>query len=165
LHPARAAIIIVRFVKGGEMGKINMGRVLIGGLVAGLVMNVIDGVVLANQWSEYMRNLGKEAAFSTNQIIGFNLIGFLMGILMIRLYAAIRPRYGAGPATAVRAGIAIWLIGNLLPNATYVIAGLAPANLTYIAMCVGVVEYVVAALVGAWLYKEEDALTARSAAA
>lgn len=151
------------------MGKINMSRVIIGGLVAGLVINVVDGVLnallLANQWTDYMRGLGKAVAFSTNQIIGFNLVGFVIGILMVRRYAAIRPRFGAGPQTAVRAGIAIWLIGNALPNATYVIAGLAPANITYITIAVGIVEYVVAGLAGASLYKESNMETARSATA
>jgi hypothetical protein len=151
------------------MGKINMVRVTLGGLVAGLVFNVVDGILnaglLANQWSEYMRGLGKPAAFSVNQIVGFNIIGFGIGILIVRLYAAIRPRFGMGPKTAVRAGIAMWVIGNLLPNASYVIAGLAPANLTYITMAVGLVQYVVAALAGAALYKESNILAARSATA
>jgi hypothetical protein len=37
------------------------------------------------------------------------LWGFVVGIAAIWLYAAIRPRYGPGAATALRAGFAVWL--------------------------------------------------------
>lgn len=148
------------------MGKIKMSRVLIGGLVAGVVINVFNGVlnglVLADRWSAYMQSLGKPAAFAPGQLAGFNLIGFAMGILTVRLYAAIRPRFGSGPQTAVRAGLVIWLIGTLFPSVTYVITGLAPANLTYVGIAVGIVEYVVAGLAGAALYKESEASVARA---
>jgi hypothetical protein len=144
------------------MGKINMGRVILGGLVAGIVINVfegvLNGVVLADQWTAYMSSLGKAAAFAVNQLVWFNLIGLLYGILTVRLYAAIRPRFGPGPRTALRAGIAIWLIGYLLPNMSYVVAGLAPQNLTMIALAVGIVEVLLAALAGAALYKEDESI-------
>ena len=39
--------------------------------------------------------------------------GFLVGIFAVWLYAAIRPRYGAGPKTALCAGAAVWGIGYL----------------------------------------------------
>jgi hypothetical protein len=143
------------------MGKINMSRVLLGGLVAGIVIDVFEGVlngaVLASQWAQYMAGLGKPAAFAVSQLVWFNLIGLLYGILTVRLYAAIRPRFGPGPRTALRAGIAIWLIGYLLPNMTYVVSGLAPQNLTMIALAVGIVEVLLAALAGAALYKEDEA--------
>src|SRR5207249_3963498 len=37
--------------------------------------------------------------------------GFLVGIFAVWLYAAIRPRYGAGPKTALCAGAAVWGLG------------------------------------------------------
>jgi hypothetical protein len=143
------------------MGKINMGRVILGGLVAGIVIDafegVLNGVVLENQWIAYMSSIGKPPAFSASQLIWVNVIGLAYGILTVRLYAAIRPRFGPGPRTALRAGIAIWLIGYLLPNMTYVVVGLAPQNLTIIALAVEIVEVLLAALAGAALYKEGEA--------
>ena len=151
------------------MGKINMGRVIIGGLVAGVVINmfegVLNGLVLADRWSAYMQSLGKAPAFATGQLVGFDVIGFVLGILTVRLYAAIRPRFGSGPRTAVRAGLIIWAVGTLVPGVTNVITGLAPANLTYIGIAVGIVEYVLAGLAGAALYKESEANAARAMAA
>ena len=145
------------------MGKINMGRVILGGLVAGIVIDVFEGVlngaVLADQWTAYMSSIGKPPAFSIGQLVWFNLIGLFYGVLTVRLYAAIRPRFGPGPRTALRAGIAIWLIGYLLPNMTYVVSGLAPQTLTITALAVEIVEVLLAALAGAALYKEDEAGT------
>jgi len=145
------------------MGRINMGRVILGGLVAGIVINafegVLNGVVLENQWIAFMSSIGKPPAFSVTQIVWINVIGFLYGILTVRLYAAIRPRFGPGPRTALRAGIVMWLIGHLLPNMIYVVVGLAPQNLTIIGLAVEIVELLLAALAGAALYKEGEAGT------
>lgn len=46
-----------------------------------------------------MKALGKPE-LSINQIVGFNITGLAYGIFIVWLYAAIRPRYGAGPKTA-----------------------------------------------------------------
>jgi hypothetical protein len=140
------------------MEKINLGRVILGGIVAGIVGNVlgyvVDGVILAPQWAEGMKALGK-GEFSGNQTLGFIVLGLVSGILTVWLYAAIRPRYGAGPRTAVLAGLAVWVIGALLPNAAFMwITGLFPASLTAMTTAAGIAESVIAALAGAALYQE-----------
>jgi len=143
------------------MGKINMGRVILGGIVAGIVVNIlaflVDGLMLAPQWTEGMRALGKPD-FSVNQIIGFNILGFAYGIFTVWLYAAIRPRYGAGPKAAVCAGLAVWVAGILLPNVAFMgVEGLFSTNLTVMTTGAGIVEMVAAALAGAALYNESAA--------
>src|SRR5712692_2211367 len=118
------------------------------------VMSLVDGVMLAPRWAAGMRALGI-AEFSVSQNVAFNVVGLVYGILMVWLYAAIRPRYGAGPKTAVWAGLAVWVAGVLLPNAVFMgAAGLFPASLTVMTTAAGIVELVVAALAGAALYKE-----------
>ena len=86
------------------MGRINFGRLILGGIVTGIVGNIlgylVDGVMLAPQWAAGMRALGR-AEFSGSQIVAFNVIGLAFGIVTLWLYAAIRPRYGAGPKTVV----------------------------------------------------------------
>jgi len=56
------------------MGKINIGRVVIGGVVARIVMDLlgylVDGLMLAEKWSDDMILLGK-SEFSTTQLIEF----------------------------------------------------------------------------------------------
>jgi hypothetical protein len=140
------------------MGKINMGRVLIGGIVAGLVADVlgylVDGILLAHQWANAMKALG-HASFSPSQWIWFNLLGLVSGIALIWVYAAIRPRFGAGVKTAVFAGLAVWVVGSLLPNLGFMwIGSLYPHHLTVMTTLGGVVEMVVGAIAGAALYKE-----------
>src|SRR5258707_14773503 len=107
------------------MSKINMGRVVLGGLAAGVVLDATDGilnsVVLADQWAAYMQSVGKAPAFGGNQIAGFVINGFIVSIALVWLYAAIRPRFGPGPATAIRAGLAAWVIGYLVPNVAFII--------------------------------------------
>ena len=75
----------------------------------------------------------------------------------MRLYAAIRPRFGPGPKTAARAGIAIWVLGYVLPNLTYMVVGLAPTNLTIASTAVELMETILAAIAGTALYKEDAA--------
>lgn len=140
------------------MGKINMGRVLIGGIVAGLVADVlgylVDGVLLAPQWADGNKALG-HANFSANQWIWFNLLGLVSGIALIWVYAAIRPRFGAGVKTAVYAGLAVWVIGVLLPNLGFMwVGGLYSHQLTVMTTLGGVVEVVAGAIAGAALYQE-----------
>ena len=93
------------------MGKISIARVLLGGIVAGIVGNVlgylVDGLMLAPRWAAAMKTLDRPE-FSGNQFVAFNLIGLLYGILVVGLYALMRPHFGAGPKTAVYAGLGAW---------------------------------------------------------
>jgi len=140
------------------MGKINMGRVILGGIVAGIVSDLlgylVDGVLLAPRWAGAMGALGRPE-FTTNQIVDFNLLGIVAGIALIWIYAAIRPRFGAGPATAVLAGIAVFIIGSLIPNLGFMwVPYLFPHHLTLYTTIGNLVETVAGALAGAALYKE-----------
>ena len=151
------------------MAHTNRGRVILGGLVAGVVINIFEfianGVVMKEAWGRALQALGKPTEFSVAAIVTFNLWGFLLGIAAVWLYAAIRPRYGPGPNTALRAGVATWGIGVFLSNLAGLPMGLFPARLLVIAIIVALVEIVVGTLAGAWLYKEEPVVVARSKAA
>jgi hypothetical protein len=144
------------------MGKINTGRVILGGLVAGLVMNAseaflhagvlgADGAKLLEEW----KRLGLE--MDVNPSLVFWLIGitFVLGILAVWLYAAIRPRFGPGPKTALCAGLAVWAMSYLYAG-VYVDAGIVvfPMKLTWLPVLWGLVEVPLATLLGAWLYRE-----------
>jgi hypothetical protein len=89
-------------------------------------------------------------------IVIFNIWGFLLGIAAVWLYAAIRPRYGAGSKTAIRAGLVTWAVAVFLANLGNYPLGLFPTRLLVITSIVALIEIVVATLVGAWLYKEEE---------
>ena len=142
------------------MAHTNRTRVILGGVVAGVVINVVEyvtnGVILRQSWGQAMQALGKPADISAGAIVMFNLWGFLLGIAAVWIYAAIRPRYGAGPSTAVRAGLAAWALAVFLANLGNYPLGLFPARLLVITTVVALVEIVLGTLAGGWLYKEKE---------
>src|SRR5438874_4134671 len=106
------------------MGKINWQRVILGGLLAGLIIDIVEGVVngaiFGSHWDAVLARLNVHA-LSVKQIAVLNMWGFVTGITLIWLYAAIRPRYGPGPKTAACAGSAMWLMNYALGGAFPVI--------------------------------------------
>ncbi len=140
------------------MGRINIGRVLLGGIVAGIISDalgyLVDGVLLAERWSDGMLALGK-SEFSTEQVIWFNVLGLLGGIVLIWIYAAIRPRFGAGVGTALLAGLMVWIVGALIPNLSMMwFGGLFSKHLTAFTTAGALGEILIGAVAGAALYKE-----------
>lgn len=139
------------------MGKINMGRVILGGLLAGLIINigesVLNGMILATDLEDVMRSLNKPPI--TGPVIAvFVVLGFVLGIIIIWIYAAIRPRFGAGPKTAVCAGLTAWALAYLYAAIGQAPIGLFPTRLLVIGTVWGLFELAIAAVAGAWLYKE-----------
>lgn len=140
------------------MGRINIGRVLLGGIVAGIISDalgyLVDGVLLAERWSDGMLALGK-SEFSTEQVIWFNVLGLLGGIVLIWIYAAIRPRFGAGVGTALLAGLMVWIVGALIPNLSMMwFGGLFSKHLTAFTTAGALGEILIGAVAGAAFYKE-----------
>jgi hypothetical protein len=108
-------------VQGGcdetyESGPSNLGWSARGCVVINVVEYVTNGVVLRDWWAQAMQAMGKPAEISAGAIVTFNAWGFLLGIAAVWIYAAIRPRYGAGPSTAARAGIAASALAVFLAN-------------------------------------------------
>ena len=139
------------------MGKINMQKVVIGGLIAGFVLNVIDylmfGMALQAQMNAAMLALGK-AAIGGAQIIWFVILDFVAGLALVWLYAAMRPRFGAGPGTAAKTGVAGWVLAILIPGISMWKTGLMPQSITVISVLVGLVEWPLATVIGAKFYLE-----------
>ena len=92
--------------------------------------------------------------FSVQQIAALNVWGLLTGIAMVWLYAAIRPRFGEGPKTAVLAGAAMWFMNYGLGGSFPVVTHLFPLGLAAVTTLIGLVEVVVAGLAGARVYRE-----------
>jgi hypothetical protein len=141
------------------MAKINLLRLLIGGLVAGLVINVgefiLNGVILASALDAFRAELGLVAP-SALQLAAGSIITFAYGIVLIWIYVSIRPRFGAGPRTAVIAGLTFWIIAYVLFTTSILASGLFTPQLTLFSILWGVFEAPIAALTGAYLYREGD---------
>jgi hypothetical protein len=142
------------------MGKINGTRAFLGGLFAGIVMLILGfasfALYLEKVWDPALKALGREVPTSAGIYVWAILSSLVMGILLVWLYAAIRPRYGAGAKTAVCAGLTVWVFSSLFPNASFGFMGVFPADVLVIDSLTSLVIYVVATLLGAWVYKEES---------
>jgi hypothetical protein len=142
------------------MGNVNRNRVILGGLLAGVIINasefLINGLVLRQDWADVMTKLGKPPDPSPMMLVAFNLIGFISGILMVWLYAAIRSRYGAGPKTALMVALTLWVIGYAFPAVGQAGLGLLPTQLVATATGLGLIEVILAGLAGASVYREES---------
>ena len=141
------------------MSSINTGKVIAGGLLAGVVFNILD---FANNYlvggADFRANatrlgLDPAAAESPAGIATWVVIDFLIGILVVWTYAAIRPRFGAGVKTAIYAGLVPYL------GITLVIFGLTQGGLFPMALFVkmSLISLVITsagAVAGAWAYRE-----------
>jgi len=135
---------------------INYGRIALGGLVASLSLLLGEVAVVASLSSRLMAaraatNLPPAEPQLLLSVIEIGLTGFLT----VWVYAAIRPRFGAGPATAVRSALAVWTAAPLLTTIHMIYDGFGfPARLL-LTLAVGLLPvFVFAGLVGAWVYRE-----------
>lgn len=151
------------------MANLCWSRVLLGGLLAGVVINafefVLNSVFLMQDWADAMKALGKTDQAGGAAMVMFIVWGFLMGLMVAWLYAALRPRYGAGPRTAVLASLTCWILGYVMSSVPPIVMGLFPLRLMGIAIVVGLVEVVLAGQLAGWFYREQAAPQSASAAA
>lgn len=141
------------------MSRINTGKVITGGLVAGVVLNVLDFLnnflVVGEEFRANATRLGLDpaAAESTVGMAVWVAIDLLIGLLVVWTYAAIRPRFGPGPTTAIIAGVIPYLA------ITFVMFGLATGGLFPLALwakmaVAQVFIYSIGSVAGALVYKE-----------
>jgi hypothetical protein len=139
------------------MARINVGRVFLGGLLAGLVAAIGDGilnqVVLKTQWEMAMSSLHLPQP-SGGAIAYFIIANFLGGLLALWLYAAVRPRLGPGPKTAVIAGLFVWALSCFMALMPPYLTGMLPSNIVWTLIAWDFVEIPLAVTIGAWLYRE-----------
>ncbi len=139
------------------MNRINYRRVVLGGLLAGIVSNLsgitLAQVVLREDLEALMRAAGI-SAFPAYVGLQHLITRFAIGVAVVWLYAAIRPRYGPGPRTALYAGLVAWFFAHLVPTLTLATWGVLPTRTLVLAPLWGVFEMALVALAGAWVYKE-----------
>ena len=140
------------------MARINWKRVILGGIVAASVWGLLYAPVhpLVEAHDSFGRPVLPITPFrgaTRFMQVLVVLTGFVQGIATVWLYAAIRPRFGRGPKTALIAGMGVWFLTSWIHvlwavftsvRLTVVITPVA-ANLPIVML---------AALAGAWSYKE-----------
>ena len=139
---------------------INMGRVLGGGLLAGAVMNFVDflvnGVWLAQRWETEATALNPrlmDPAMANTSMMGWIVTDFLFGILIVWSYAAMRPRFGPGAGTAVKAALLVWTVSHIA-YFSFAFLGLYSTNLMLLVSGGGLVAALAGGYAGCSIYKE-----------
>ena len=141
----------------------NVVGIIKGGLLAGLVINlgetVLNGFIVADQWAGVAALIGFER--TGTDIAMPIIVGFLIGIAGVWLYAVARPRLGEGPASAFKIGLVVWLLAWFWRNVSLMTLGvLFPMELLLISTVWTLVETPLALMAGAWLYSEGQDATA-----
>lgn len=135
----------------------NTKRIVLGGLAAGLLMDILDGitngVIFGSSWERAYVALGLPPQ---NPLIAAYWLSFdlLAGILIAWLYAAMRPRFGAGPRTAVYAALVEWLILHMTMY-SHLADHVFPASVLFGTSACELASAVAAGLVAGRLYREE----------
>jgi hypothetical protein len=139
----------------------NTKRILLGGLIAGIIIFIWEGllwgVLLVEARAAAEAGLGLERVSWGIYVIFLSAI--LVGLTLAWLYAAIRPRFGSGRATSLKAGVTIWIATFVTFYAWNTPSGrgfifLAP-DLTIFTLVWSLAGVLLAALVARWIYKEE----------
>jgi hypothetical protein len=138
---------------------INTGKVLVGGLLAGLIFiafDIVTGlVIMADEFRANAERLGLDPAAQESgaAIAVWIVIDLLMGMLVVWTYAAIRPRFGPGPKTAVLAGLVPYCAISLILFG-FSHGGLVTMSIWTKMTMISLVSTCVGAIAGAWAYKE-----------
>jgi len=131
---------------------------ILGGLLAGVILNLSGsilahgvlgpGYVAAMRATMVEEPLPLTIAVNVLQRIGFGLIG-------VFLYAAMRPRYGPGPRTALIAASVLWLAGFAPMTVHLARTGILTGGRLAVALPWSVAEVSLACLAGARVYHEQ----------
>jgi hypothetical protein len=141
------------------VNRINVGRVLLGGLLAGLVVNLGEYALKAVFLEDLIKLMKEEfpmfiglVRVSGKTISVGVALNFTLGIAIVYLYAMIRPRSGPGLRSAIWAGVIAWFFIHFYVGLSYHVIG--TMGLTLFRMVWGLFECVIAAITGARVYRE-----------
>ena len=138
---------------------INTGKVVAGGLLAGLAFNLgdflINGVLMAADNAAAMSRLGLDPAAMQTAAVALSWIAvdFLFGLLVVWTYAAMRPRFGPGARTAVLAAFPIFSAATLVLFG-FTSMGVFTFDIFIKGTIFSAVNVVIGSIAGAWLYTE-----------
>jgi len=139
---------------------INTSKVVVGGLAAGVVANIIGfvgfGLLLGPRFEAEAVAVAPalEGRGMTGSAIAVNVLAtFVVGVLLAWLYAAMRPRFGPGMKTATYAALVVWVCGFLF-HLDLLILGMITPGTYAMASIVAFIQVLAAAGIGGMLYKE-----------
>jgi hypothetical protein len=139
---------------------INIARVLVGGILAGVVVSAITGA--ANAF--FLRNDFLKWAASMEghlhpprqgvQVSLWTVMALLDGLVSVWIYAGLRSSCGAGVRTALLSGFLVWIVGRFCVALDMIGLGVFPLRLLMGQSILGLLALLSGSVIGAWLYRE-----------
>ena len=141
-------------------------RILLCGLLTGLVWTLLSATLLAIVGTEFLAAIASASPESARRIAqAFPFLANLAaGVWAMWLYTAIRPRYGPGVKTAACAGVAWWIIVSL-QSGKWVAVASVPLQAIWAPLTATLPAIVLAAMAGGWLYEHSWKRAARPSTA
>ena len=140
------------------MGNINTTRLLLATLVTGVLYFIFDGIIhgaiLGAEHEAVIVAAGKPVEQDPTAFGYFALFDLGKGLVAMLFYVFARARLGAGPITAVWAGLITWLAVEVLPSIAQMPFPFYDKWFFVKSMALELIPMQVGALAGAWLYKE-----------
>jgi hypothetical protein len=135
----------------------NYARIAAGGIVAGIICFVGDGIVhgvlLQSGWMEIANTLHLPKGGSGGYEY-FSVYDLAKGVASVLLYAMIRPRFGPGPRTALIAGLLTWALVLPIPLCGMIPIHFFGRKFALLWSIYGLFPSVIGAVAGSWLYRE-----------
>ena len=145
------------------MGSMNRQKMIVGGIVAGVILIVLDYVSgtfvftpMAAGTPGSMSAALTAVMSSKRAMVGGFITDLLYGITIVWCYAAIRPRYGAGSKTGMCAAAFVWFV-SVLAYATFYLDRMMSLQFFCIVALAELISMLIAGYVGCMMYSEGGA--------
>ena len=138
---------------------INTGRVVGGGIVAGIIMNGLDALwgnfVMKDEYQAMATRMGMDPKIleTFSGMMPWILCDFVLGLLVVWTYAGFRPRFGAGIQTAIVAAFVPFVAITAVMYGMMSM-GVMTTSVWMESSLFGLVNMIAGGIVGGWLYKE-----------
>lgn len=139
------------------MSGINVQRWIMGGIAAGVLIFLLEGLgsyIYLDDMQAALSEHNIAMATDAMTVVLSVAVSLIAGLALMFFYAAARPRFGPGPKTAIMVAVALWAGGYLLSLIGYHMIGLFPDKMLAMWGVTGLVEMILAALWGGWIYRE-----------
>jgi hypothetical protein len=141
------------------MAQINWGRLIPGSLIAAIIMFVSDGflheTIAKADWQAVYNRLGARIPEPHGMsMVYFAVFELGRGFTAMMFYATMRGYFGAGPKTAVLAGVVGWIAFSLTGPVQFIPLGFFSNALWMKVAALQLIVSILATIAGAALYKE-----------
>ncbi len=135
---------------------VNIKSVFKSGFVAGIIINIIGlGLVpvVGNQMNEVLKNLSLPP-LGLGAMIYFPIWSLVLGIFIMWIYAFVQSKFESKLKAAIVVSLVVWFLAYFSSDAALVAYGFMPFPLVAIGTLWGLLELLLASIVGSKLYKE-----------